>query len=309
MKTADHFIPVKPAAASWLVLGGAGFVGRALLGELQQCGRGFAGAGRSAVSPPEIGGDDWRQVDVHDVPNLRSVLRALQPSVLLNAIGHPPGATGSSLRDFYVRSVTNILDAVQAEQPACRVVLLGSAAEYGNSPAAGSAETDALCPVTDYGRAKCEQFALADRFADRGLDVVTARLFNAIGPGQGNRQFVGALCERIRRGESPLRVGCANHVRDWIDVRDVARALTLLAGAVNPPRVVNVCSGTGRTVEEIASLVGRLANISIATRSAAVTPGMLWRSVGQSARLRSLDWQPRYRLTDTLADQWRESAV
>jgi GDP-4-dehydro-6-deoxy-D-mannose reductase len=292
--------------ARWLVLGAAGFVGRAAFSELKAHGHRTVGAGRSASRPAKINGDSWHLIDVCDAHNLRTLLRNLRPSILLNAIGHHPMAANSELRDFYVRSTTMILEAVQAEQPSCRVVLMGSAAEYGNSTnAGGSSETDACRPLSDYGRAKCEQFDVACRFAANGLAVSTARLFNLIGSGQGSHRFVGALLEQIRRGGRPVEVHSGNHVRDWIDVRDAARALIMLAESPKPPAVANICTGKGHTVEFVAGIVGRLAGVEVDVKPGEASPDFLWHSVGNTGRINNLGWRHQHELIESLTDQWR----
>ena len=306
MKTVERSYPHDPEAARWLVLGAAGFIGRAIFAELEARGHGVAGAGRSASPPAAANRKFWHAIDVFDAPNFRALLRKLQPSILVNAIGHHPAVTGSELRDFYVRSTTIILEAVQAEQPLCRAVLLGSAAEYGNSTdAAGSSETDPQHPLSDYGRAKCGQFDVACRIAANGLEVITARLFNPIGHGQGNHQFVGALLERIRRGERPVRVHSGNHVRDWIDARDAARAIVTLAESPKPPAVANICTGKGHPVEFVAKTVGRLAGVEVEIKPGKTSPDVLWCSVGNPGRMFQLGWQPQHGLAESLADLWR----
>ncbi|HTV76524.1 MAG TPA: NAD(P)-dependent oxidoreductase, partial [Candidatus Baltobacteraceae bacterium] len=294
-------------SARWLVLGAKGFVGSTMIAILAARGCQIFGAIRSVPSPGAVAGKSWHAIDVFNADNLRALLRKLRPSILLNAVGHSPAIASADLKDFYVRSTKTILEAVKAEQPACRVVLLGSAAEYGNSPEAGSFETDAPRPLSDYGRAKCEQFEISRRFAANGLDVITARLFNVIGPGQDSHQFVAALLERIHRGERPLCVHSGNHVRDWIDVRDVARALVILAELPEPSAVVNVCTGKGRTVEFVAGIIGRLTGAKIKTELREISPNVLWRSIGNPERMFDLGWRPRYNLAESLADQWRFS--
>ena len=306
MKTVECSYPHDQDGARWLVLGAAGFVGRATLAELKARGRQAAGADRSASPPATVAADSWHAIDVFDVPNFHALLRELQPSVLLNAIGHHPAVANSELRDFYVRSTTIVLEAVQAEQSSCRVVLLGSAAEYGNSTdAASSGETDALHPLSDYGRAKCGQFDVACRFAANGLDVITARLFNPIGHGQGSHRFMGALLERIRRGERPVPVHSGNHVRDWIDVRDAACALVMLAESPKSSSVVNICTGKGHTVEFVASAVERLAGVEVEVKPGETSPDVLWHSVGNPGRMFNLGWRPQHGLAESLADLWR----
>ena len=305
MKISNRSFSRGDDSSHWLVLGSSGFIGHAVFAILKARDCRIFGAGRSAPLPDAAAGKSWHAIDIFDSDNFRALLRKLQPSILLNAIGHSPTAASSELKVFYIQSAEIILEAVKAEQPACRVVLLGSAAEYGNSPEAGSSETDAPRPLSDYGRAKCEQFEISRRFAAKGLDVITARLFNPVGPSQSSHFFAGALLERIRQGEHSPRVYSANHVRDWIDVRDVARALVTLAESPKPPAVANVCTGKGRTVEFVASLIGRLTGAEIKAEPGEISPNVLWRSIGNPERMFNLGWQPQHNLAESLADQWR----
>ena len=280
----------------WLVLGASGFVGSATLAELNAQNRPARAVGHAAQPGGRLA------VEAFDTDGLRRLLRDWPPDVLLNAVGHPGDLPESGLADFYGRSTACILSAVQAEMPACRVILLGSAAEYGNSPASpGSTESDLLRPLSDYGRAKCVQGQVAGRFAAAGLRLVTARLFNPIGPGQGTRQLAGALCARIDRGERPLRVVCGSHVRDWIDIRDAARALVLLGDAPAPPPVVNICTGQGHTVGCLATELARLAGVPLEIEPGEVSPDLLWHSLGQPNRLQALGWRPRHAFLHSLA--------
>jgi GDP-4-dehydro-6-deoxy-D-mannose reductase len=302
VKTVARSNPHDSAATRWLVLGAAGFIGRATIAELEARGHSIACVDRRASS---IAAKKIHAIDIFDAPNFHALLRKLQPSILLNAVGHSPVVANSELKDFYARSTEIILETVLAEQPACRVVLLGSAAEYGNSPEAGSSETDDLRPLSDYGRAKCQQFDVARRFTANGLNVITARLFNPAGPGQRNHFFAQALMERIQRGERSPQVHSANHVRDWIDVRDVANAIVTLAESPKPPAVVNICTGKGQTVEFVARAIGRLAGVEIEFESGKTSPKILWRSVGNPERIFNLGWRPQKNLAESLADQWQ----
>ncbi len=225
---------------NWMVLGAGGFIGTAMVDALKERPCRFVAAYRNV---PAISGTSFQTGDVNDGNTLRGLLREMQPTVLLNALGHPVGMSESAMPEFYQHTTRNVLDAVRSEVPACRIILLGSAAEYGNSPERGSCEDDALRPLTTYGQAKVGQFELAHRYVAQGINVITARLFNPVGPGQSARQFVGALMKRIRAGEHPLQVHDANHLRDWIDIRDVASALITLASAPMSPVVANVCTG------------------------------------------------------------------
>ena len=281
----------------WLVPGGTGFVGRSVIAHLKQISRPVMGTSLSSGSPFET-------LDIFDAEGVRSMLRKWQPTIFLNAVGHPPTLPSADLCHFYNRSTEIVLEAVQKEQPSCRVVLLGSAAEYGNSPDHGSSETDKLIPLSDYGRAKVAQFETACRFAQDGLDVITARLFNPIGPGQRSHLFAAALFQRIRLGEHPVRIHSGNHTRDWTDVRDVARALVVLAESPRPPDVVNICTGKGRTVEFVANLIGHLTGATMQIEPGNKSAGELRNSVGNPSRLFAPGWRPQCSLVQSLTDQW-----
>ncbi|HMD53829.1 MAG TPA: NAD-dependent epimerase/dehydratase family protein [Phycisphaerae bacterium] len=285
-------------AGQWLVLGASGFVGRATCRELKS--RGF---GVTEIDHATSGKN--RRIDVHNLDALRGLFRELQPAVLISAVGHPPSVSESAIREFYRQSTLNVLDALRGQTSKCRVILLGSAAEYGNSPESGSREEDNLRPLSEYGRAKAEQFDMACRFTADGLDIMTARLFNPLGPGQDDRHFAGALMKRIHSGENPLRVDHANHLRDWIDIRDVANALVTLAVAADSPRVINICTGKSQTVGTLAAKVASVTGVQIQMRPAEISAGDLWRSVGNSERMHQLGFQPRYTLQQSLLDQWR----
>jgi nucleoside-diphosphate-sugar epimerase len=304
VKTIARVHPTNPQTGAWLVLGATGFIGRAAAAEWTRRGSIVAGTARRN-SAGASGGEDLAVLSLTDEAGVRSMLRRVKPSVVLNAVGHEPALPESALREFYVRTTTNLLVAIQAERPACRVLLLGSAAEYGNAPdATGSRETDALQPLTEYGRAKCEQFEVASRFAATGMEVITLRVFNVIGPGQGGRHLAGALIGRIRNGENPLVVRCGNYVRDWIDVRDVARALALVAESGSGELVVNVCTGRGRTVESLARGLERIAAVPVTAVPGPIGADQLWHSVGNPERLARLGWQPEIDFNQSLADQW-----
>jgi nucleoside-diphosphate-sugar epimerase len=290
----------------WVVLGASGFVGRSVVNELRARKHEVIGVdrvlGRSTGSDPDI-----FQMDVDDGDALRSLFVRERPTVLLNAIGHPANASESDLFRVYVDGTDHLLASIQAGIPSCRVILLGSASEYGNSPVDGrSRETDELCPLSPYGRAKCGQYEVACGFRAKGLDVITARLFNVIGPNQSPALLLGALLERIKKGENPLKVRDGNYVRDWIDVRDVADAVINFGTCSISPEVVNVCSGEGKSVAWVAASLAKLAGVGILPENGPISPSSLWRSVGDPGFMIRLGWRSRHLLEESVLDQFRD---
>jgi dTDP-L-rhamnose 4-epimerase len=92
-----------------------------------------------------------------------------------------------------------------------------------------------------------------------GMGGVALRLWNAYGPGQAlSNPYTGVLAifaSRIANGQAPMVFEDGQQRRDFVHVRDVARAFLL---ALDEPRangqVFNIGSGRDRTVEDVARL-------------------------------------------------------
>jgi nucleoside-diphosphate-sugar epimerase len=210
------------------------------------------------------------------------------------------------MRRIHLVGSGNLLAAVAESRRACRVLLVGTAAEYGNTAAGAGADEDSpLLPLSAYGRIKALASEGALQARARGLDLAVARVFNTIGPGQGAHLLAGAMLARLRQGEQPLRVRDANFVRDWTDVRDVARALVLVAETAAAPPVVNVCTGTGRRVGEVAQRLAGLAGAAVELAETEPSAALPWHSVGVPHRLSALGFAPAIPFARGLADQWR----
>lgn len=134
-----------------------------------------------------------------------------------------------------------------------RVLIVSSGALYGSSetPLTEDSPLDFASPYA-VGKALVE--TQARYYLNRGLDMIVARPFNHIGPGQGSGFIVPDLAARLRAyGQgAPLVVGNIDSSRDYTDVRDVVRAYLLLLQLESPKhRIYNVASGVSRTGREV----------------------------------------------------------
>lgn len=143
----------------------------------------------------------------------------------------------------------HILHIVEESKSACRVVLIGSAAEYGLvSPEENPvSESQPLRPVSAYGYTKVCQSHLLSLFAGRGVDVVCARIFNLWGADMSERLFVGYVQAQIREilagNRSTLEIGSLEAYRDYISVADASTWLLRIARHGLRSQAYNVGSG------------------------------------------------------------------
>ena len=247
-----------------LVTGASGFVGRAVLDELGV--RGLEAIAVSRTTRPAVAGETTRVLaNPGDVNEVRNLLLSVEPQIVLHLAGISTAPSYSDLYEANVVFAANVMDAALAMPHKPRVLLAGSAAEYGPVPAALQPvrEDEACRPNTAYGASKLAQTSHAFVAASRGLAVVVARLFNPIGPGMPESLALGSFANQIARMGTTggiLTTGNLDVVRDFMDVRIAARLLVDLASAdVGGSDIVNVCTGEGR---HLLDLTRRLIDIS-----------------------------------------------
>ena len=216
-----------------------------------------------------------------------------------------------------VEGTLNTLDAARLAG-ATRVLAVTSADIYGHVDPDDLplTENQPIRPVSPYAASKgaadilCLQATLG-----HGLDVVRARSFNHLGPGQSDRFVASAIAHRIvaneRSGERDVRVGNLDARRDFTDVRDVVRAYRLLMVHGVSGEAYHVCSGIDRSVDELARTLIELADTSVRleTDPALLRPIDLSVLRGDNTKLRECTgWTPAIPIETTLHDlleHWR----
>ena len=279
-----------------LVTGGTGFLGPQLGRELMDAGFDVTAVGRASG-------------DVTDPQAMRRLVVEARPTHVFHLAGIREGGFDELLR-VNVWGTVNVLEAVAAEAPAARVLVAGSAAEYGETTRELVDEDHPLRPVTDYGVAKAAQeLAAAAVAARRGLDLMLMRLFNVLGPGEPTSFVASAIAGRIAAIQAgtarpPLRTGDLNTRRDFVDVREVARALRLAATRGEAGAVYNVCSGAATPIRKLVDELLAVAGLDIAVDSTPEPAALNVRGhAGSAERLRAATgWEPERSLRDSLAD-------
>jgi GDP-4-dehydro-6-deoxy-D-mannose reductase len=149
-----------------------------------------------------------------------------------------------------VDSTRHLLEAVRQDSGPVRVLLIGSAAEYGcvrneDNPLR---DEQPLAPVSLYGWTKaCQTLLMGYYHRVHALDVVMARLFNLSGEGASNRLLVGRLQEQLDQllaGKiAEITVGALDAVRDYLPVEEAARQLERIMLSGLSGQVYHVASG------------------------------------------------------------------
>jgi len=243
-----------------LVTGASGFAGAYLVRYLLELGYEVVG-GVHGMHTDVPGGCRRIELDVTSLPMMREIVAEARPNEVyhLAGIAQPVGGSVNETHEVNFKGALNLLEAIREYAPEAGVLLVGSAYAYGRVDRAIS-ETEPLSPMNHYGVSKASADLLAYCYALEGMKVVRARPFNHSGPGQSPHFVLPTLVEQfaeIEAGErkATVRLGNLESVRDFSDVRDVARGyhVALQEGRSGEP--YNLGSGRGTSVRELFDLV------------------------------------------------------
>ena len=207
-----------------------------------------------------------------------------------------------------------VLEAVKASGAPTRVVFASTGgALYGDFATPPNAETVSKDPESPYGIAKLSvEYYLAYYARLHGVDTVALRFANVYGPRQdphGEAGVVAIFCGRVLDDRPVTIFGDGAQTRDYVYVKDVARANLAAAQATLPPpgrldaRGFNVGTGVETSVTALAAAIGAATGRTVRSEHAPPRPGEQLRSSVTVDKAGSvLGWRPRMTLAQGLAE-------
>jgi UDP-glucose 4-epimerase len=312
---------------SWLVTGGAGYIGSHVVRE-------FTGAGIDAVVLDDLSSGLEGFVP-GDVPFVRgSILdRELIEQTIdrhgVTGVVHVAGYkyAGVSVQrplhtyDQNVTGTARLLEAMSS-RGVDRIVFSSSAAVYGTPPTELVTEDTPKAPASPYGESKLiGEWLLRDQAVAEGLRHTSLRYFNVVGSGRPDlwdasphnlfplvfAALVEGRVPRINGDDYATPDGTC--VRDYVHVADlavshVAAARRLDAGEPVEP-AYNLGSGGGVSVAEIMAAMREGTGIDFTPEIAPRRPGDPDRIVADgSLAARDLDWEMRHTLLEMVTSAW-----
>ncbi|KDN83364.1 NAD-dependent epimerase/dehydratase family protein [Kitasatospora cheerisanensis] len=261
---------------------------------------------------------------------LARFLDAVAPQVVINCAGATYGTSRALIRANTL-AVATVCEAIRRSREPARLVHVGSAAEYGPAQPGGPIpESAEPRPVGPYGVSK---LAGTELVLSSGLDALVLRVFDVVGPGSPTASLFGRLAEGLRRAleqdEDQVRMPDLSGYRDFVDVRDVARAIQ--AAAVSAATgVINIGSGHAVRAREAAHLLVRasgfegtigedarqvvlpaqqaLAEGARAIEARQAPEPVQWRQADVRTARDRLGWRTQVPLEESLGDVWLETA-
>lgn len=304
-----------------LITGASGFLGRHLVRALRARHPGAALYGLSRRMPDDPGCIPLA-CDLSEASAVAAAVAEAAPDLVFHLASLGPGAAAAELERCDIAGFVALCQALreQAElrSTPVRMIIAGSSAELGPAGAAHlPAGEGAPCePASAYGIAKLRISRLALVEPVEGpLRISVARLFNLAGPGMDPRLSLGGFARRVlavRRGEmDALECGPLDSRRDYVDARDAAAALLLIAEKGRAGELYHVASGESHRMSDLLDILVRLSGGPVPVRidPARRSPGDIPDIRGDSTKLRrDTGWEPRIGIEQSLADLWAASA-
>jgi len=293
---------------AYLVTGGAGFIGSHITEELIKRGDDvvildnmYSGRQVNLAANPKAVFVEGSIMDTDVLDsicteyNIEGIFHLAAVASVQKSIENPV-----LVHDVNVTGTLNVLE-VARKHGVRKVVLSASAAAYGDNPVFPKREDMLPEPLSPYAVSKIASEMYCKTYAELyDLQTVSLRYFNVFGPRQDpNGEYAAVIpkfTEKICAGESPTVFGDGNQTRDFVFVKDVARA-NILAMDSDVCGLFNIGTGVQTSLNDLAKMIMDAAGISVEMKYEAAREGDVRYSVADISKAeRELGYKPEWDL-------------
>jgi UDP-glucose 4-epimerase len=209
-------------------------------------------------------------------------------------------------REVNVRGTLQVLLASKKHKVR-KVVFISSASVYGNPEILPISEEQEPRPLSPYGATKVAGEAHTSAFFNLGfLEAVSLRLFNIFGPRQDPASpysgVISKFLEAAVFGKKPVLFGDGKQTRDFLFVEDACRAMLLAMEKEEAAgQVFNIASGKETSITDLGEIIFSFVGKDFEPERKPERPQDIRRSVASIEKAeRILGWRPQVFLEEGL---------
>lgn len=286
--------------STYLVTGGAGFIGSHVVEELLARGeRVRVLDDLSSGSKENLGAGlrriEFAEADIRDLDGIRPLFAGVDYVIHLAA----RSSVALSVEDPVTSTAVNIGGTVNVlvaarDAHARRVVFADSAAVYGDNPELPRVETQEPQPLSPYALTKLTGEYYCRIFTDVfQFPAVPLRFFNIFGPRQNpHSPYTGVLSKFIVAyigSQTPVIFGDGEQSRDFTYVANVVDAVLRACTAPDAPgQAINVGVGASFTLNQVIAILNRIFEKDLTPRYDAPRAGDVRHSQADVSRARRI---------------------
>jgi UDP-glucose 4-epimerase len=312
---------------TWLVTGGAGYIGAHVVRALLDAEMGAVvvddlSSGFESFIPDGVPFVNGTILDAH---LLAEIFADHDIAGVIHVAGYKyAGVSVQRPLHTYEQNVTGTAILLQAMQDAAvdKIVFSSSAAVYGTPDTDLVTEGTPKNPASPYGESKLiGEWLLRDQGVANALHHTSLRYFNVVGSGYDDiydaspHNLFPLVFAALGRGETPRIYGDdyatpdGTNVRDYIHVADLAVSHVAAAKRLEASQPIeaayNLGSGAGSSVGDIMTTVAKVTGIDFIPEVAARRPGDPDRIVAAGdLAARDLEWHMRHSLEQMVQSAW-----
>lgn len=265
------------------------------------------------------------KADLRNSDGIYEAVKSFQPNYIFHLAGSSAPKDSfkepiSTMHNNY-ESQINLFEAVKkAGLEGTKILITSSGDIYGKltSEDLPVNENIAFHPVSPYAVSKIAQdMAGYQYFCAFNMQIITARPFNHIGPGQDNRFVISDFSKQIAeieagKADPVMRTGNMSARRDFTDVRDMVKAYLLLIEKGSPGEAYNIGSGRSLSIKEALDILLGFSSsiIRLDDDPAKYRPGDIAEIVCDYSKMKKITgWKPTIAIEETLRntlDYWRK---
>lgn len=283
---------------SYLVTGGAGFIGSNIVKELLERGQRVRVLDNFATGKRENlfvfrgnGNFELIEGDLRSFHTVRIAVKSMDYILHQGALPSVPRSIHDPLttNDVNILGTLNILEAAK-EFGVKRVIYASSSSIYGDSDSLPKTEDMPVNPLSPYALSKYTAERYCTIFSKiYGLETVCLRYFNVFGPNQDPTSQYSAVIPKfirlVNEGERPTIYGDGTQSRDFTHVSNIVSANLLACtadGAVG--QVFNIACGERYYLLQLVETINRILGTRVEPVFAAERPGDVKHSFADIAR-------------------------
>ena len=250
-----------------LIIGGAGFVGGYLIDHLTKNLKWDVHVTKLDTETIDKKYCEVCNLDILNFLELKKLIKEINPDCIFHLAAQSSVSVSwekpNLTVDVNINGCINLLEAVRSLNINPKILLVGSAEEYGKITDDINIvkESHSINPSNIYAATKACQNMIGKIYSDAyDMDIVMARSFNHFGPKQAPIFVVSDFCKQVAEIEKNLkdpviRVGNLSVFRDFTDVRDIVRAYSLLIQKGIKGETYNVGSGKAIKIKDILNII------------------------------------------------------